>query len=140
MKQVLSTFLLTLMLIAGGQPTLALHFCGEKLQSVKILNKQGDKSCCDGGHHEEAADADKTITTKSCCSLQEVQLSTDNYQHQQTTEYKSVIPFIVGWLTVSFVYSNSNLLLCERLRPDYPPNGFAHANVDILTAQSVLII
>lgn len=139
MKRILSILLLFLMLIAGMQPTLAIHFCGEKLQSVQISNEQKAESCC-GMNHQNAADIHEKFLPKGCCSSHEVQLSTDDYQYQQALQCNTFLPVVAECLQPAFLFYTSRVVFSEKLRPDYPPEGLTHLKVDILTTISVLII
>ncbi|MDR2858881.1 MAG: hypothetical protein LBV64_00590, partial [Mediterranea sp.] len=104
MKRILSIFLILVMLTAGAHPVFAIHFCGGKLHSVSLMTNESVKPCCD-----ESAAADAlysghtgsllTESHASCCHIQEVQISTDDYQRQAQLNTIPVLPaFESTWI------------------------------------------
>lgn len=133
--------MLFLILIVGTQPTVSMHYCGKILQSVNLLNKQEVPACCSMNHNQRVSDDRQvTIYPTSCCSTQEVKLSTDDYQYQQTLKHIAVFSIDLIWSVVPLQIQSQSLIFSVKLRKDYPPEGLANLNRDILTSISILII
>lgn len=152
MRQILSFVLLLLMLIAGIQPTMAMHFCGNNLHLISLFEKENCTFCSIDTPSKDVApiccnrfsseSRDLIVTSESCCTDHQIELSTDQFHNQERfTVCNTIYPTINGILY--FVPSRLDILKInaqQNFNLEYPPKGFEYLNVDILTAISTLII
>ena len=89
MKRIISIFLTLLVLLAAVHPTLALHYCGDNLHSIKVLAEAKAASCCAHPDIQSERDAaypgDNYLFSESmngCCSFYYIEMSTDDFQQQ----------------------------------------------------------
>ena len=137
MKKCISTCLLLAMLVAGAHPVLAFHFCGGELYAFGIAGSGVEESCCLAGEQENAA-PDKTVISQmhnSCCDIQKISISTDDYQHRLPQTGISGQPFLIYHAHLA-PESLSNLMLPEipyLTNHAFPPGGLVIQHIDILT-------
>ena len=96
MRRVISIFLATLVLLIVVRPTLAFHYCGDRLRYVKILAEIPVNSCCsvaDGSAGKYAEEREfianeylLSESAKSCCSSYVIGISTDDFNLQQESK------------------------------------------------------
>jgi hypothetical protein len=131
MKKGISILLLLVMLVAGAHPVLAFHFCGGELYSFGIAGSGVEESCCSAGEPANASGISQSHT--SCCDIQKISISTDDYQNQpQQINYQPVSIDCI-WLAPE--------RLSYRIMPEiplltnnaFPPGGLAIQHMDILT-------
>lgn len=94
MNRILSISLLVLASLIAMQPVLAFHFCSDKLASVELLDVQ-EKDCgtC-SGDHQPMRDQIEFSVDKSCCHTSVAQLSTDEYDRQDSGSQVPVVKSI----------------------------------------------
>lgn len=88
MKRLVSIFLLLLMLAASVQPTLALHFCGGELHSVRLGGNL--TSCCKNAR--TIGDAEGVFFQKACCANYQIDIHTDTFQPQDAAT--DIVPLV----------------------------------------------
>lgn len=134
MQRTISLFLLLIILLAGMNPVLSMHYCGGDLFSVSIADSnENDHSCCAGkGAGEESA-----VTCEDCCDLQQVQLSTDDYNHQQVQQIDSGLlhpAFTYIWVALYNLVNPVEMDDTILARHYFPPQGLNRLNIDLLTS------
>lgn len=78
MKRIVAIFSLIIIMVAGLQPMIAMHYCGDELHSLKIYQSvESTKSCCGN------SDSGTTLNLNgSCCETEILKLATDDYQNK----------------------------------------------------------
>ncbi|KAA6314677.1 hypothetical protein EZS27_034743 [termite gut metagenome] len=137
MKRVVSIFLFLVILIIGLQPTLTIHFCGGELYSVDLMTGESVGLCCgkntdDTSNHNHA----KPLLTKphtSCCHIQKIQISTDNYLRQARLNTTPVLPvYNNAWIVLNYMANrieSDNSFTIQHL---FPPGGLNKQSIDVL--------
>jgi hypothetical protein len=131
MKKSISIVLLLVMLVAGAHPVLAFHFCGEELYSFGMAGSGVEESCCSAG--EPATDDGISPSHTSCCDIQKISISTDDYQNQLPQSNYQPISLDHVWLAPERL---SNRIMPENpllTNNAFPPGGLAIQHIDILT-------
>ncbi|KAA6349932.1 hypothetical protein EZS27_002671 [termite gut metagenome] len=141
MKRILSIFLILVMLTAGAHPVFAIHFCKGKLHSVSLMTNKSVKPCCG---ESAAADApysghtESLLVTEShasCCHIQEVQISTDDYQRQAQLNTIPVLPaFESAWIILNGISNRIEPDNSSTIRHLFPPGGLNKQNLDVLAS------
>lgn len=133
MKQNISIFFLLIMLVVGVQPTLAMHFCGNDLHSVSVLNETLNNSCCTNdtstnSNNDEACE----LEHDACCDTQNVELSTDSFDKQLTISVSSptIDKVWVGFTQKLNQDIHGNELVKQRF---FPEIGIFKQNINLLT-------
>jgi hypothetical protein len=145
MKKVLASFLLLITTLTAIQPTLALHFCGGRLQSVAIGNRH--KNCCGDvmeiRNKAFPADTKNTLSQSgnTCCATYTVEIATDNFQspHRQAAieNAMNLNPLLFACEISTSKFHSDILLYPEHF---FPPGGLARYSVDLLTFVCIFII
>ena|SRR5690554_1716238 len=132
MKRIVAIVSLILIMITSIQPVIAMHYCGDELNSLQIYQTNGiEDLCCDNTKHNDALTSDN-----HCCETDMLKLSTDEYQTiaEQLFPKSTSISLDIARLT-----SRNNLTtpetgsttLLTTLR--FPPKGHYLKDVSILT-------
>lgn len=98
MRRLISIFLFLIMLIISIRPIMSMHFCHGEMTSVHFFKIKGSASCCgsdnmeaptneqatqpDQGHHKGSSSALHFVNNSSCCSIEELYVSTDSFNPQ----------------------------------------------------------
>ncbi|KAA6339807.1 hypothetical protein EZS27_012284 [termite gut metagenome] len=141
MRRIISILLIFVVLMAGAHPVFAIHFCGGKLYSVGLMTNESVRPCCGenaatdtsySGHTESLL---FTESHTSCCHIQKVQISTDDYQRQAQLNTPPVLPaFDSAWIILNYI-SNwiepDKSLIIQHL---FPPGGLSRQNIDVLAS------
>ncbi len=140
------------MLVVGAHPVLAMHFCEGNLYSVGILDDTMNKSCCAvmqnmpqhknnsccSDQKESISDQDTHQMPGShddCCDIQKVELSTDDYQHQDRQfSLSQILPsFNAIWFTLNYMFNFVEPDTTVTVQRTFPPGGLYTQNTDLLT-------
>jgi len=136
------------MLVVGVHPVLAMHFCAGDLYSVSLANdNQQDHSCCEGmkdmpkddcaneAQSHDILPSSFTGMDKNCCDFEQVELSTDDFNHQvQQFNLNNILPsFDNVWLVLHSIFNHiepDNSAIVQHI---FPPGGLNRLNTDLLT-------
>ncbi|KAA6333511.1 hypothetical protein EZS27_018084 [termite gut metagenome] len=141
MRRIISILLILVMLVAGAHPAFAIHFCGGKLHSVGLMTSESVRPCCgentaaDALYSGQRESLSVTESHTSCCHIQKVQISTDDYQRQAQLNTPPVLPaFDSAWIILNYI-SNwiepDKSLIIQHL---FPPGGLSRQNIDVLAS------
>lgn len=140
MNRILSISLLVLASLIAMQPALAFHFCSDKLASVEFLEMQEEGSVSCPGDHLPAQDAIEFSVEKSCCHTSVAQLSTDEYDRQDSGSQVPVIKSIDFLYIKDLVVSLLADGVISSQTPFAPPEHWFVTGRAILTRICVFII
>lgn len=140
------------MLVVGAHPILAMHFCGGNLYSVGILDDTMNKSCCATMENmaqpknDSCCSDDQTASSSqknhqeykshdACCDIQKVQLSTDDYQHQDRQfNLSHILPSLEHvWFTLNYMFNFVEPNTTVSIGQTFPPGGLSKQHIDLLT-------
>jgi hypothetical protein len=123
MKRDVSIFLFLVILIIGVHPTLTIHFCRGELYSIDLMTDESAVLCC----------GKNTDDMSSCCHIQKIQISTDNYLCQVQLNTTPVLPaYDSAWITLNYIVNrveSDNSFTIQHL---FPPGGLNKQSIDIL--------
>jgi predicted MPP superfamily phosphohydrolase len=118
MKQVISVFLLTMMSLVAVQPTIAFHYCGNRLQSIEISSLE-KPSCCG---------------KKNCCSDRIVQITTGHFQAPQQAWSVDLFSFLLKPVLFVFfddLFEKKDTTVSVLLQTVFPPGGLINRHVNL---------
>ena len=132
MKRFTAIFLFVVLLITSIQPIIAMHYCGDELNSFQLYQTNAiEDFCCDDLEHREAA-----ISDSSCCETEVMKLSTDEYETKTVQPEVRISAISIDLLGRAIIdqlittESDSNTLLTTL---KFPPKGLYLDDVSILT-------
>ncbi|MFA6701863.1 MAG: hypothetical protein WCR12_02830 [Dysgonamonadaceae bacterium] len=133
MKKSITIFFLLIMLLVGVQPTLAMHFCGNDLHSVSVLNETLEDSCCAASTSTNSENKQMCeLEHDTCCDTQNVELSTDSFdKHLNVSETLPTIDKV--WIVLTHILNedvHGNELVKLRY---FPEIGILKQNTNLLT-------
>lgn len=132
MRRFTAIFSLIVMIITAIQPIIAMHYCGDKLNSLHIYQTNGVQDyCCDETENHELL-----ISGDICCETEMMKLSTDDYQTiaEQTVTRITPLSIDIAGLTLENQVVESELdfnTLTTTLK--FPTKGLYLEDVSILT-------
>ncbi len=128
------------MMITAIQPTIALHYCGDELSSLHILNiNEFHDPCCD----DDTESGYFLSASNFCCETEMLKLATDEYQPETEKPLLRVSPIsidITGITPINQLVTSEpkfNTLLTSL---KFPTKGFYLADVSILTYICIYLI
>lgn len=152
MKRITAIFLLLIMVVVGAHPVLAMHFCEGNLYSVGILDDSMSKSCCAAmkdmpqPETDSCCSAAQATTSQEdnheaykshddCCDIQKVQLSTDDYQHQDRQfNISHILPSLEHvWFTLNYMFNFVEPDTTVAIGQNFPPGGLNKQHIELLT-------
>ena len=132
MKKFTAIFLFVVMLITSIQPIIAMHYCGDEINSLQIYQTNGiEDICCDDIEHHEAV-----ISDSSCCETEVMKLSTDEYETKTVQPEVRISAISFDLLSHAIIdqlgttESDFSTLLTTL---KFPPKGLYLDDVSILT-------
>lgn len=132
MRRFTAIFSLIVIMITAIQPIIAMHYCGDELNSLYIYQTNGIQDfCCDDTEHH-----DVLISGNFCCETEMLKLSTDDYQTiaEQTVTRITPLTIDIAGLTLEnqVVESEPDFnTLTTTLK--FPTKGLYLEDVSILT-------
>lgn len=145
MKRAISIFLLHIMMIIAIHPVVAMHFCGDELFSLNLLQSDDDDhSCCIAPNKisnttslfETASNTGIDLNQASCCHFDTVKLSTDEFGYQSNNiDITTILNLIQNnWFTINNLFSlNKPEPNTTNFEDEFPPKGLFMEDVSILT-------
>ena len=132
MKKFTAIFLFVVMLITSIQPIIAMHYCGDELNSLQIYQTNGiEDICCDDIEHHEAV-----ISDSSCCETEVVKLSTDEYQTKSIQPELRIYPLsidVLGYAVINQLNTDEPVSNTFLTTLKFPTKGLYLDDVSILT-------
>lgn len=151
MNRIFAIFLLHVMMLIAIQPIATMHYCKGTLQSLRIFGSNDQKDCCNipdndavnnsccsahmGDSTSENHYCDENQNS-GCCDFQTIQVSTDDFQSENTNisydksthSFEDIWVALVSHFKQETPYSNSSPL------PDaFPADGLFLKDVSFLT-------
>jgi hypothetical protein len=144
MKRIISILLIFVMLIAGAHPVFAIHFCGGKIYSAGLMTNESDGLCCGEGAADDASYSGHTESLSvteshaSCCHIQKIPFSTDEYQQRAQLNTFPVLPAFGGaWIVLNYLLNRIEPDNSLILRHFFPPGGLHNQCIDVLASMCV---
>lgn len=132
MKKFTAIFLFVVMLITSIQPIIAMHYCGDELNSLQIYQTNGiEDICCDDIEHHEAV-----ISDNSCCETEVMKLSTDEYQTKTVQPDLRIYPLsidVLGYAVINQLNTDEPVSNTFLTTLKFPTKGLYLDDVSILT-------
>jgi hypothetical protein len=129
------------MLMAGAHPVFFMHYCGEKISSVSLTSENINPCCCENAvamsHAGHAGTESSSVTQShtSCCHIQKVPVSTDDYQQQTQLNISTVLPaFDSTWITLHHLSGHIEPDNTRTIRHLFPPGGLNRQGIDLLAS------
>jgi hypothetical protein len=125
------------------QPTLAFHYCGGHLASIKFFGDESKKCACGMENEEQSTpDAGFTSPVMPCCSNNVVKIATDDFQSAQETLIINAdllsAPFALLLPSTTSLFGEQDALF--TFQHTYPPGGLPKCGTDILALNCVFRI
>ena len=120
------------MMITAIQPIIALHYCGDELNSLQIYHTNGIQDfCCD-----ESENHDLLISGNFCCETDTMKLTTDEFQTKTDQPVTRISPISIGIIGMTL----ADQLVASEPDSDsltstlkFPTKGHYFKDVSILT-------
>jgi hypothetical protein len=130
------------MATVGVHPVFVRHYCGDKLYAAGLINYDMSKPCCESAFTDRSSQSGYSLIKPSvCCHIQGLQISTDDYLHQQQLGVIHILSaFDSVWITLNDLLGRvkfNKSLIALRL---FPPGGISKQNIDLLTSICVFRI
>lgn len=132
MKRITAIFSLIVIMITAIQPIIAMHYCGDELNSLQIYQTNGiEDFCCDGTENH-----DILISGNICCETEMMKLSTDEYQKTTEQPVSRILPLNINIAGLTLI---NKLIELEQdsysflTTLKFPPKGLYLEDVSILT-------
>ena len=151
MKRFTAFSLLLIMALVAIHPVVAMHFCGDEIQSLHLYQAENNHACC----HSALTDAeaihianycDVEISKENnnqiletlesmCCDFQVTKLSTDDFQNQQQSNFN---PTLLPASNLLFLFNSMEIaylpeINTTNLKKTFPPTGRFLADVDLVS-------
>ncbi len=132
MKKFTAIFLFVVMLITSIQPIIAMHYCGDELNSFQLYQTNAiEDFCCDDLEHREAA-----ISDSSCCETEVMKLTTDEYQTKSIQPELRIYPLsidVLGYAVINQLNTDEPVSNTFLTTLKFPTKGLYLDDVSILT-------
>lgn len=120
------------MLITAIQPIIAMHYCGNELNSLHVYHTNGIQDfCCD-----ETENHDLLISGDFCCETEMMKLTTDEFQNKTEQLVTRITPVpidILGFTLTNQITSYEPETDSSITSLKFPPKGLYLEDVSILT-------
>lgn len=126
MKKVLSILFAGLILITGMHLSIAAHFCGGEIASVKLSFKGQEATC--GMEVVSTCPVHKELTSSSCCKNKVSYYIVDNNYSPSSFQINEVIKKSVHVVSSTFVNPQHSLSLVSHTFTNISPPELAISN------------
>ena len=141
MKKVTVLFLLIVMLFASSHATVAFHYCGGDLRSVRLGGAEEVSSCGEKEHHR-SGHSETAIQQTPCCSDRYQEIDTEDYtKTQQMVPAGNDKDFHPATFASHPVFGSGDLFEADSFQCAFPPPGsFTPSGIDLLLSICILRI